>query len=387
MDKSSWKRPILLLTYGLVLFFLLLHISEVLKALGMLMGIGTPFLFGAGLAFVLNIPMSFIEKKLFGSKRRLNDRRQEKLKRPVSLVLTLLCASAVIYLVTFLVVPELIHTVGMIAEQIPLAFASFQEWINALDLDWNFIQRNLLEESFDLNTLGRKAADFLQGVLPTVFGSFFFVVSSTISVVTNFVIGFILAVYLLVSKEKLSVQVKKLLYAFLKEQRADRVLYVCGLSYRTFRNFITGQCTEAVILGTMFIISMSILRMPYAVLVGVVIMVTALIPIVGAFIGCAVGVFLILIVSPVKALEFLILFLVLQQVEGNLIYPHVVGSSVGLPSIWVLVSVTVGGGLMGVAGMLLFIPLVSVIYTLVRERMYEKLGEKEVPKEKWEKKV
>ena len=156
------------------------------------------------------------------------------------------------------------------------------------------------------------------------------------------------------------------------------MLKVASLSYKTFSNFVTGQCLEAVILGTMFFVVMSILKFPYAMLVGVVIACTALIPIFGAFIGCVVGAFLILVVNPMRAVAFVILFLILQQIEGNLIYPHVVGNSVGLPSIWVLMAVTVGGNLMGVVGMLVFIPLTSIIYALFRQTVHRRLKERKI---------
>ena len=190
--------------------------------------------------------------------------------------------------------------------------------------------------------------------------SAFTVTKTVISSLVNFFIGFVFACYILLQKEKLSVQIRKVLYAFLPQKAVRQTMKVASLSYRTFANFVTGQCLEAVILGTMFFVIMSIFRFPYALLVGVVIAFTALIPIFGAFIGCVVGAFLNLVVNPMQALGFIILFLVLQQIEGNLIYPHVVGSSVGLPSIWVLVAVTIGGSLMGVVGMLVFIPLSSV---------------------------
>ena len=199
-----------------------------------------------------------------------------------------------------------------------------------------------------------------------------------VSVLTSSFIAFVFACYILLQKEKLGLQCRKALFALLPKRVAERVISVCSLSHRVFSSFITGQCVEAVILGTMFFVAMSILKMPYALLVGCLIAVTALIPIVGAFIGCGVGAFLILMVSPMQALIFVIMFLILQQVEGNLIYPHVVGSSVGLPSIWVLFAVTVGGSLMGVLGMLLFIPLTSVLYTLFREFVYKRLREKNI---------
>ena len=177
-------------------------------------------------------------------------------------------------------------------------------------------------------------------------------------------------------KEKLHVQIRKVFFAFIPIQKAEAFLKICSLTYQTFANFLTGQCVEAVILGSMFVVTLSILKMPYALLIGTLIAFTALIPIFGAFIGCAVGCFLIFMVSPKQAILFIIVFLILQQIEGNLIYPHVVGGSVGLPSIWVLAAVTIGGNLMGIVGMLIFIPLVSVLYTIFREFVYLRLKEK-----------
>ena len=208
-------------------------------------------------------------------------------------------------------------------------------------------------------------------------------IGGVVSGVSTFVIGLIFSFYILLQKEKLSRQGRQVLYGLLPMRRADRALEVLRLANRTFSSFLSGQCTEAVILGTLFVITMTLFRLPYAVLVGVLIALTALIPIVGAFIGCGVGALLIAVTDPWKALVFVILFLVLQQIEGNLIYPHVVGSSVGLPSIWVLAAVTLGGKLMGVAGMLFFIPLCSVLYALFRDFVKGRLAEKQVPAKKW----
>ena len=198
------------------------------------------------------------------------------------------------------------------------------------------------------------------------------------------VLAAVFSVYILLQKEKLGAQCKKLLYAFLPQERAGQALSIAALSSRTFASFLSGQCLEAVILGCLFFIAMSVLRFPYALMISVLVGFTALIPLFGAFIGCAVGAFMILIIDPMRALWFVILFLVLQQIEGNLIYPKVVGGSVGLPSIWVLVAVTIGGSTMGIAGMLLFIPLCSVLYALLRRTVYERLQKKEVPPGEWE---
>ena len=216
-------------------------------------------------------------------------------------------------------------------------------------------------------------------------GSFMNKIKIRFSIIITLLIAFVFAIYILLQKEKLGLQAKKVLFAFVRRGRGEAALEVLSLTYNTFSSFLTGQCVEAIILGTMFVVSMAVLQLPYALLVGIVIAFTALIPIFGAFIGCGVGVFLIFIEDPFKALIFVILFLVLQQVEGNLIYPHVVGGSVGLPSIWVLAAVSLGGSLMGVVGMLIFIPVVSVIYALFREVVYLKLKQREITPEEVEK--
>lgn len=232
--------------------------------------------------------------------------------------------------------------------------------------------------------LSKKAIDLAQdwgsGLLSS--GSGF--IGGVVSGVSTFVIGLIFSFYILLQKEKLSRQARQVFYAILPERRADRLLEVLRLAERTFSSFLSGQCLEACILGTLFVVAMTLFQIPYALLVGVLIALTALIPIVGAFIGCAVGALLIAIDDPWKALWFIVLFLVLQQVEGNLIYPHVVGSSVGLPSIWVLFAVTLGGSLMGILGMLVFIPVCSVLYALFRGYVKDRLVQKAVPAQKWQ---
>ncbi len=219
---------------------------------------------------------------------------------------------------------------------------------------------------------------FFKNGAGSVLDSTFTVAKSIVSGMTTFIIAFVFACYILLQKEKLNIQIHKVMYAYLKKEYVEKILDICSLTYKTFSNFLAGQCLEAAILGTMFVIMMTVFRLPYALLVGVLIAFTALIPIFGAFIGCFIGAFLILMDTPMKALVFVILFLVLQQIEGNLIYPRVVGNSVGLPSIWVLAAVSIGGSLMGIVGMLVFIPAVSVIYTLFRNNVYGQLEKKEI---------
>ena len=228
-----------------------------------------------------------------------------------------------------------------------------EKYIKEIDIDWAGVIKNMV--NFAKNGIG------------SVFSSTFGFITSVISKVTSGFIGFVFAIYVLSQKEKLAGQGKRVLYVLFKENVASKIISVLQRTRDTFASFITGQCIEAVILGTMFFVTLSIIRFNYALLIGVLIAVTALVPIFGAFVGCAVGTFLLLVENPVQALWFLIIFQVLQQIEGNLIYPHVVGGSIGLPSIWVLVAVTVGGNLFGIAGMLFFIPLSSVLYSFFRE--------------------
>ena len=197
-------------------------------------------------------------------------------------------------------------------------------------------------------------------------------ITSTVSSLSSFFIGFVFSIYLLFSKETLSKQLKITSQTLLGKEKTNKLCQIIKLSSDTFTSFITCQCLEACILGTMFVISMFILQMPYALLMGIIIAITALIPVFGAFIGCFIGIIMIGIVSPIQAVAFVVLFLVLQQIEGNFIYPHVVGNSVGLPSIWVFVAVIIGGHLMGILGMFLFIPLTSIIYTLFKEYIKSK---------------
>ncbi|MBR3704414.1 MAG: AI-2E family transporter, partial [Oscillospiraceae bacterium] len=243
------------------------------------------------------------------------------------------------------------------------------QWLNSLSIDWRTI---------DWQEILNKVINFLKNGAGDVLNSTISVAKGFFSGIASAFVSFVFACYLLLQKEKLALQCRKVFFALFSQQAATRVIDIASLSQRIFSSFITGQCLEAVILGLMFFVTMSILGMPYPLLVGCLIAVTALIPIVGAFIGCGVGAFLILMVSPMKALIFVIMFLILQQIEGNLIYPHVVGNSVGLPSIWVLAAVSIGGSLMGVIGMLTFIPLVSVVYTLFREFVYKRLSDKNI---------
>mgnify|MGYP002599840259 FL=1 len=349
-------------------------VLDVLKTIGQII---FPFILGGAIVFVINVPMSFLEKKIFENVKKEN-KAARKLARPVSLLLTIVLVVGVIALVMIGVIPQLTKTMGSLMINITDFIPQIKIWIRDFFHDNREIMKLVDQVQFNPDQAIRWGISLLGNGAGNMMNTTVSAVGSVVSGLATFFIAFSFACYVLFQKEKLHVQIRKVLFAFLPKQKADAFLKVCSLTYRTFANFLTGQCLEAVILGCMFVVTLSILRMPYALLIGVLIAFTALIPIFGAFIGCAVGSFLIFMVSPKQAIIFIIVFLVLQQIEGNLIYPHVVGESVGLPSIWVLAAVTIGGNLMGIVGMLVFIPLLSVVYTIFRKVVYQRLKKRHI---------
>ena len=359
-SKLSIKKIRELIVFTALIVVALWKFDVVLGVIKAVWGIIFPFALGGAIAFVINVPMSFLEKKLFGKAKEKGSK------------------AAVIVLVMFGLIPQLTATIGSLMNSIAEFIPQMQSWVREFTHNNREIMDLVNQVEFNPNKaiqwgmsiLGNGAGNFMNTTMTAV--------GSIVSGVTTFFIAFSFACYILFQKEKLHVQVRKVFFAFIPKRKAEVILEVCSLTYRTFANFLTGQCLEAVILGSMFVITLSILKMPYALLIGIIISFTALIPIFGAFIGCVLGGFLIFMVSPKQAILFILVFLILQQIEGNLIYPHVVGSSVGLPSIWVLAAVTIGGNLLGIVGMLIFIPLVSVLYTLFREYVYLRLKKQHI---------
>lgn len=350
----------------------------VIRVLAFIFHVIFPFVLGGAIAFVLNVPMNFIQRHLFPEDKIEKRKVIKKLARPLSMLIVLFCVIGIIVLVMFVLIPQLGNTFANLGNSIQAFIPKIQKWAETLFHDNKEIMNWVNHLEFDWNKIMNAGINFLKNGAGSVLDSTIMAAKSIVSGIATFFIAFVFAIYILLQKEKLSIQAKKVLFAFVRKGRAEATLEVLSLTYNTFSSFLTGQCVEAIILGCMFVITMSILRLPYALLVGIVIAFTALIPIFGAFIGCIVGAFLIFMVDPIKALIFIILFLILQQIEGNLIYPHVVGSSVGLPSIWVLAAVSIGGSLMGVVGMLIFIPIVSVVYALFREVVYLKLKQRKI---------
>ena len=363
----------------IVLVWLLNRTDRVMQILGFLKGLLMPFAIGAVIAFILNVPLRAIE-------RRLTVIKKTGPRRALALVLTLAMISLILALLFRLLMPQVLDTIYRLIEQFPefleqlkdktksflASFPELNKWINNSasfdNINWSDVLTKVLTFA------GNSAAGIIEGLFKAI--------GNIYSGVFNAVIAIVFSIYCLFRKEILARQGKRLLYAFVKEKHADYIVRVLRLTNQTFSNFISGQCLEAVILGSMFAVAMTIFRMPYVALVSLLIGITALIPIVGAFVGCVLGAFFILVNNPMQALWFVVMFLILQQIENNVIYPKVVGKSVGLPGMWVLVAVTVGGELMGVIGMLLMIPLVSVLYTLLREITTKRLEKRGIPADK-----
>ena len=377
LDKKTIRTLLLMAGFCIVLYWALQNLDRVSGILGGLWGLVSPFVLGGSLAFILNVPMRAIERKL--------PKKMTRFRRPAALTLTLLAVVGVMALVLLLIIPQLGRTIASIGVQLPAFWIECQKWLAEL-----MVQYPVLEEWFssefvtDWESAAAAAVDWFKNGGFALVGNAATAATGVVRGFVNFFIGFIFALYLLVCKETLTRQAKMLLYAWTPAEKADKAVEVARLTNRTFSKFLSGQCLEACILGGLFAVGMLLCRMPYVTLVSVLVAVTALIPVFGAFIGCVVGAFLILVQNPMQAVWFVVLFLCIQQIEGNLIYPRVVGNSVGLPGIWVLMAVTVGGSAMGVVGMLVMIPACSVAYSLLRTATRRKLRQKGVDREKYQ---
>lgn len=369
LDKSTVLKITGILTFCILLYCALQNTAAVKGGISAVMSYLNPFIVGGAIAFIINVPMRFIERHLFPKAKKL-----DKLRRPLALILALLAIVAIIVLVCIIVIPQIADTVSTLTVNIPQYMDNAKAYVNKTLEKYPELQEEFQSYTGKINwqsVITSVTGWVSNGVVSTIN-----VAGSAISGIVSTVVGFVFAIYILLQKERLGRQVRMIAYSLLPEKAADKFFKISNMTSDTFSKFLSGQCLEACILGSMFAIVLAVFRMPYVALISVLIAFTALIPIVGAFIGCVIGAFLIFMISPVKAVWFVVIFLVLQQIEGNFIYPKVVGSSVGLPAIWVLAVVTVGGKLMGVIGMLVMIPLSSVLYAIFREFIYNKLKTK-----------
>lgn len=372
--NNKFKQNILLGTYLIVLYFVLLNIKYVVGSFGNVIGILSPFIIAFAMAFVLNLPMKFFEKNVFYFLDKEKSSFVRGLKRPLSILTTFITVIGLIIALALFVIPQLVSSVSTLLDTVPEYIKSFEALINEFVSSTEILQNlyNTLMSTWKelLQFFGELLTTSLTGILNTTM--------NITSGVVNFVLSIVLTIYMLASKETLIYHFKKILYAFSKKSIADKIIEIGRLANVTFAKFITGQCIEAVILGALCFVGMNIFSMPYSLLISVLIGVTALIPVFGAFIGTIPAVFLILIINPIQALWFIVFILCLQQFEGNIIYPKVVGNSVGLSAIWVMLAMLVGGSTLGLIGMLIGIPTFSVAYQLIKEYTNKRLINKNI---------
>jgi predicted PurR-regulated permease PerM len=375
LDKKTLRNVFLGVISCIILYWALRDTERLSSALGVILGVISPFVLGAGLAFILNVPMRAFEGLM-------SDISNAGLRRLVAVLLTVIFLILILAIVFWLLIPQIGATIESLIPQL----MEFMD--NAQIVVMNFLDDNpellqWLNENTDLTKLDwggliQKFVSMVGDSVSAIVSSAFSALGTIAGAVVNAVIGLVFALYCLFSKETLARQGRRLLYAFFPEKFSDETIRVMRLTNSTFSNFLSGQCVEVCILGSMFAISMAIFKMPYIPLVSVLVAVTAFIPIVGAFVGCIFGAFFIFVDDPLLAVGFVVMFLVLQQIENNLIYPRVVGNSIGLPGMWVLVAVAFGGEFLGVAGMFLMIPMASVLYTLIREITHKRLDKRNI---------
>lgn len=374
-NKKTFIKLGALVGGGIFLFWTLENYKIVFSTIGSVLDLASPLIIGFCIAFVLGVPLKLLEKLFFP---RCTKKWVSAIRRPLCIMFSLVIIISIICLVLLLVVPELYKTVTLLTNNVPIFIADAQAfllqyadelpmletWIAGFDIPWNEIGKTL----FDMVSAGASG----------IIGSTFNVISTVFSGTFDLFIAFIFALYILLGKEKLKSQVRRICMAYFPEEKVNHVSDTMHMITNTFARFITGQCTEAIVLGTLCFLGLTLFGFPYAPMIGACIGLTALIPVVGAFIGAFVGGFMIFMVDPVQTIWFVVFILVLQQLENSLIYPRVVGTSVGLPAMWVLASVTIGGGLFGIMGMLFAVPTFSVIYTLVRANVNKRIAKKQL---------
>lgn len=391
LNKENTNQIIKIVVIAIILLAALLNISALWNGFKVFLKIISPFLWGLAIAFILNIFMTLYENKLFkiGQDKKKQSTKDDKkskgksskkknrLDRPLAIFLSIITIIAIIGIILILIIPQFVDVITNLVSNIPNFLEDLKNF--AMDMTERFPEVNNFIQNINIDTeaLRNGIMNLSLDVLDITINQ----VSGIISGFVNFIIAVIFAIYILANKEDLKLQAKKFIYARLDKEKADHIIKVSRLARDSFRSFLTGQAKEAVILGSLCAIGMLILNIPYAGPIGALTALTAFIPIVGAFISGFIGAVLIFAVDPIKALIFLIFIIVLQQIEGNLIYPHIVGKNMGLPSIWVLVAITIGGSLFGIMGMIVGLPIVSVIYAIIIENTNRKLEEKNLEKE------
>ena len=370
---EKYKKDIIkLILFTIIIIFAFINIKAIGSFLAYLINIFMPFIIGIFIAFILNVLLSFVENKLFKKLNNKNYKTWSKLKRPVSVIITFIIIITIIVFILGLLIPQLQNTVILFTKN----FDTYKEQTIEILNNFGINSESINNYSTSINNLKNEITSYINNNRNEIMQITIGVASSFLGSITSIIIGIVFAIYILLKKEDLSRQFKKILKAYLPEKYERRIEEIANLSNITFGNFISGQCLEALIIGLLCFIGMLLLQIPYASTISVLVGFTALIPVFGAFIGTFIGAFLIFMVEPFKALIFIIFIIILQQLEGNIIYPKVVGKSVGLPSIWVMVAVTIGASIYGVLGMILSVPLCSILYSIIKTDVNLKIEEK-----------
>lgn len=379
LNRKNMKKIACLIAFGIILYLGLQHLEVVGNVFSYLLKLLMPFIMGLCLAFLINIPLRKIESMLLKIKNKKKKKQKISMfTRGLAITISFILIIGIFMLVLFLVIPELINTFEIFKENIPSIMGEAKQFLQNMTQNYPEINQKIGEFKFDWNSINEQLLNIVKVSISGALVSSVNFIIGIFTGITNFVMGLIFAVYILMQKEKLLYQIKKLLYAYVPKEKSDSIVDIAKLTHKTFSDFMGGQFVEACILGVLCFIGMAIFNFPYALTISVLIGFTALIPVFGAFIGVVVGMVLITVTNPMQAIWFLVYFLVLQQIEGNFIYPKVVGNSVGLPAMWVMLAIIIGGSALGILGMLISVPLASIIYCLLRNASEKRLKEKKI---------
>lgn len=378
LHSKNIRKILFIILFSIIAYTLVQNLGIAAQAFSWVSAVLSPFIIGLCLAFILNVPLKFLEERVFARIDGKELRWWKRWKRGICLTLTYLMVLLIILVLCFLVVPELKKSFSLLAENLPGYLGELELWIQQLMKRFDVSTAALTRFAMDWDAMFDKLGEAMQKAMPGFLNGTVDMAAGLIGGVFNFIVGFAFSTYMLLQKERLCQNAKKILFAFLDRGKAEVLISVGKLSNEMFAKFVSGQLTEAVIIGILCFLGMSLFSIPYAPLIATIVSVTALVPIFGAFIGTAFGAFLLLMVRPITAVWFVLFIIVLQQIEGNFIYPKVVGGSIGLPGIWVLFAVTLGGNLFGVMGMLLGVPISAVLYTLLRQSVFRRLKEKKI---------